>query len=212
MILPLSEIETDMRIANGDEVDGTTIHAVASQLARQGLVALIRLSDGTRALVLHVEQIARYAGSLVLLAKQSPHGVPALEIASLLGPVARFPRIPATERLRKDQELGVLDGVIELLIEQGISFLHEGLLVFPALFPSGMVVDGSSDRALTPAVRYEMSRPPSTVYASAVAAIALSRRFGPARLGACRADLVVQAKASVVCRSNPSLLARREVL
>lgn len=190
VVLPLAEIETEMRALDDAaflDVDHAAVHAVASHLARQGLVALIRLSDGTRALVLHAEQISRYAGSLVLLARQSPHGVPALEIASLLGPTARFPRIPAEERLRRDQELGVLDGVMALLIEQGISFLHEGLLVFPGLFPSGKLND-VAEKPWIPAIRYEMSRPASNVYASAVAALALSRRFGPVRLGSGRAD------------------------
>lgn len=191
MILPLAEIETEMQArATGDfgDVDRQTILAVALQLARQGFVALVRLTDGTLALVLHVEQIARYAGSLALLAKKSPHGVPAIEIASLFGPTARFPGISNAERLRKDQELAVLDSVIALLIERGMAFLHEGLLVFPGAFPSDKSIDVPNDKVLVPAVRYEMSRPVTDVYASTVAAIALSRRFGPARLGAGRAD------------------------
>lgn len=191
MILPLAEIETEMHARiPGDflDVDKPTIVAVALQLARQGFVALVRLSDGTLALILHVDQIARYAGSLALLAKKSPHGVPALEIAALFGPAARFAGIANEERLRKDQELAVLDSVISLLIERGMAFLHEGLLVFPGAFPSDKHVDAPNDRVLVPAIRYEMSRPAADVYASAVAAIALSRRFGPARLGAGRAD------------------------
>ncbi|HRI67722.1 MAG TPA: metallophosphoesterase [Polyangium sp.] len=191
MILPLAEIETEMQAHDGEElgdVDKPTIVAVALQLARQGFVALVRLTDGTLALVLHVEQIARYAGSLALLAKKSPHGVPAIEIASLFGPTARFPGIANAERLRKDQELAVLDGVIALLIERGMAFLHEGLLVFPGAFPSDQGADVPNDKVLVPAIRYEMNRPITDVYASAVAAIAMSRRFGPARLGAGRAD------------------------
>lgn len=191
MILPLAEIETEMLARDSAEfgdVDKLALHAVAWQLARQGFVARVRLTDGTLALVLHVEQIARYAGSLALLAKKSPHGVPALEIASLFGPAARFPGIPKDERLRKDQELAVLDSVIGLLIERGMAFLHEGLLVFPGAFPSDKGLDAPNDRVLAPAIRYEMSRPATDVYASAVAAIALSRRFGPARLGPGRAD------------------------
>jgi len=191
MILPLAEIESEMLASNDaefGELDKQALHAVAWQLARQGFVARVRLTDGTLALVLHVEQIARYAGSLALLAKKSPHGVPALEIASLFGPAARFPGIPNDKRLRKDQELAVLDSVIALLIERGMAFLHEGLLVFPGAFPSDKGVDAPNDRVLVPAIRYEMSRPATDVYASAVAAIALSRRFGPARLGPGRAD------------------------
>ncbi|MRG90807.1 metallophosphoesterase [Polyangium spumosum] len=190
-VLTLLELEASVA---GDETDAelaAAIPAVASQLARQGLVADIRLSDGTRALVLEVEQIARYAGSLILLARDNPHGVPALAIATLFGPAARFPRIPPGERLRKDQELGVLDAVIALLIEQGTCFLHEGLLVFPALFPAPDAADPAAAPSLPAAIRYEMSRPASEVYASVASALALGRRFGPARLGPGRADFGV---------------------
>lgn len=191
MILPLAEIESEL-LARGErdllDVDKETIRTVALHLARQGFVALVRLTDGTLALVLQVEQIARYAGSLALLARKNPHGVPALEIASLFGPSARFPGIVNNDRLRKDQELAVLDSVIGLLIERGIAFLHEGLLVFPGAFPTEKSVDVGNDRVFVPAIRYEMSRPSTEVYASAVAAIAMSRHFGPARLGAGRAD------------------------
>lgn len=191
MILPLAEIESEMA-ARGDlelhDVDKETIKTVALHLARQGFVALVRLTDGTLALVLHVEQIARYAGSLALLARKNPHGVPALEIASLFGPSARFPGIANSDRLRKDQELAVLDSVIGLLIERGMAFLHEGLLVFPGAFPTEKGPDGPNDRVFVPAIRYEMNRSPAEVFASTVAAIAMSRRFGPARLGAGRAD------------------------
>ncbi|MDI3285235.1 metallophosphoesterase [Polyangium sp. 15x6] len=190
-VLTLLELEASVAEDETDAELAVAIPAVASQLARQGLVADIRLSDGTRALVLEVEQIARYAGSLILLARDNPHGVPALDIATLLGPAARFPRIPPGERLRKDQELGVLDGVIALLLAQGTCFLHEGLLVFPALFPAPAPVADPADPvapSLPAAIRYEMSRPASEVYASVVAALALGRRFGPARLGPGRAD------------------------
>ncbi|MDI1481444.1 metallophosphoesterase [Polyangium sp. y55x31] len=190
-VLTLLELEASVAQDETDAELAVAIPAVASQLARQGLVADIRLSDGTRALVLEVEQISRYAGSLILLARDNPHGVPALAIATLLGPAARFPRIPPGERLRKDQELGVLDGVIALLLEQGTCFLHEGLLVFPALFPALAPAADPADPAAAPlpaAIRYEMSRPASEVYASAVTALALGRRFGPARLGPGRAD------------------------
>ncbi|HVK65380.1 MAG TPA: metallophosphoesterase, partial [Polyangium sp.] len=190
-VLTLLELQASVAQDETDTELDVAIPAVASQLARQGLVADIRLSDGTRALVLEVEQISRYAGSLILLARDNPHGVPALAIATLFGPAARFPRIPPGQRLRKDQELGVLDGVIALLLEQGTCFLHEGLLVFPSLFPAATSPADPADPAAAPlpaAIRYEMSRPASEVYASAVTALALGRRFGPARLGPSRAD------------------------
>ena len=210
----LTLLELEASVAQGETEDElhAAIPAVASQLARQGLVADIRLSDGTRALVLEVEQIARYAGSLILLARDNPQGVPALDIATLLGPAARFPRIPPGERLRKDQELGVLDGVIALLLEQGTCFLHEGLLVFPALFPAPAPATDAADPAppLPAAIRYEMSRPAPEVYASAVTTLALGRRFGPARLGPGRADFGVPGEglSRVSISTNPGGKAR----
>jgi len=187
-VLPLPELEEELRASEKDPDLQAAVTAVASKLARQGFVAEIRLSDGTRALVLDVEQIARYAGSLILLARQNAHGVPAVELASLLGPGARFPRIPPGERLRKDQELGVLDGVVALLIAQGTCFLEGGLLVFPGLLPAAPEGEDAEGPALPAAIRYEMSRPAAEVYASAACALALGRRFGPARLGPGRAD------------------------
>ncbi|UQA57567.1 metallophosphoesterase [Polyangium aurulentum] len=187
VVLTLPELEAEIRDREAEAFDPAAVSTVVTQLARQGLVADTHLSDGTRALVLDVEAVERYAGSLILLARDNPHGVPALDTAAVLAPSARFPRIRPEERLRRDQELVTLDCVIELLLEHGICFRHEGLLVFPSLFPaSDAEPSGPAEHAVS--LYYELSGPVDNIYASVVAALAMSRHFGPVRLYGGRAD------------------------
>jgi small GTP-binding protein len=193
VVVMFDQLEQAMRASDPERFDPEALRAVVKQLATQGVLADTRLADGTRALVLEVEQVERYAGSLIVLARQNPRGVPAIDLSTLIAPAAAFPRILPEERLRRDQELVVLDCVIELLLEHGVCFRHEGLLVFPSLFrPSGAGDDAPLPHAIS--LYYDFSGAIDNIYASLVASLAMSRRFGHPRLWEDRAEFSLGAK------------------
>jgi UDP-2,3-diacylglucosamine pyrophosphatase LpxH len=80
----------------------------------------------------------------------------------------------------------VLECVVQLFIEHGLCILHEGLLVFPALFRT----TESLGSQVTPAasLSYELSGAIDNLYSSLVANVALSQRFGRMRLWEDRAE------------------------
>lgn len=184
VVIPYHELEDIVRQREGDEVDAAAIAAVVEQLARQGLIADARLGDGSRMLILEIEQAERYAASLILAARDNPRGVPALEIASVVSPDMCFPRIAPGDRLPRDQELVVLECVVDLLIASGICFRSGRLLVFPALFRSSGVTDhpGSTQQAVAVAVAYDFLGSAENIYSSLVCWLALSQSFGAMRL------------------------------
>lgn len=187
VVLTFSQLEAELRREMGSDFDPEVLRSVVGPLARQGRVADTRLADGTRVLVLEVEQVERYAGSLILAARDNPHGVPAIDVAKVLSPTMKFPRIPVEERLPRDQELLVLDCVIELLLEHGLCLRHEGLLIFPSLFrPTQQEAGQDFPHAIS--LHYDFSGPIDNIYASLVTSLALSRRFGPMRLWQDRAE------------------------
>ncbi|HEU4410857.1 MAG TPA: metallophosphoesterase [Polyangiaceae bacterium] len=187
VVVMFDQLERAIRENDPASFDPEALRAVVKQLAMQGVVADTRLADGTRALVLEVEQVERYAGSLVVLARENPRGVPAIDLSTLFAPNATLPRIGPEERLRRDQEMVVLDCVIELLLEHGICFRHEGLLVFASLFqPSGADAGAALPHAIS--LYYDFSGAIDNIYASLVASLAMSRRFGPPRLWEDRAE------------------------
>nr|WP_240486774.1 metallophosphoesterase [Hyalangium minutum] len=187
VVLTFSQLEAELRREMGNDFDPEVLRSVVGPLARQGRVADTRLADGTRVLVLEVEQVERYAGSLILAARDNPHGVPAIDVAKVLSPAMKFPRLAAAERLPRDQELLVLDCVIELLLEHGLCLRHEGLLIFPSLFrPTQQEAGQDFPHAIS--LHYDFSGPIDNIYASLVTSLALSRRFGPMRLWQDRAE------------------------
>ncbi|WNG58271.1 GTP-binding protein [Archangium gephyra] len=187
VVLTFFELEGELRRELGSAFDPEALQAVVGHLTRQGRVADTRMAGGTRVLILEVEQLERYAGSLIVAARENPHGVPAIEVAKVLSPKMKFPRIKDEERLTEDQELAVLNCVIELLIEHGVCLRHEGLLIFPSLFqpaPSGAGADFSHAISL----HYDFFGPIDNIYASLVTSLAISQRFGPMRLWEDRAE------------------------
>ncbi|UQA55667.1 metallophosphoesterase [Polyangium aurulentum] len=185
VVLPFAELEGTLRQEDPGAYDPEAVRAVVRQLALQGVLADTRLADGTRALVLQVEQIERYASSLIVMARDNPRGIAAIDVARLVSPALELPRMRPEERLRRDQELIVLDCVVELLLEHGICIRHEGLLVFPNLFQPT-----EHDPAFPHAVAlyYEFSGAVDNIYASLVTSLAMSRHFGPMRLWEDRAE------------------------
>lgn len=193
VVVMFDQLERTLRENDPTGFDPEALRAVVKQLSTQGVVADTRLADGTRALVLEVEQVERYAGSLIVLARENRRGVPAIDLSTLLSPTTTFPRIRPEERLRRDQELVVLDCVVELLLEHGICFRHEGLLVFPSLFPpSG--ADAGAALPHSVSLYYDFSGAVDNIYASLVASLAMSRRFGHPRLWEDRAEFSLAAE------------------
>ena len=183
--LPYLELEDIVKQREGDDVDLGVVGAVVEQLARQGMIADARLRDGSRMLILEVEQVERYAASLILAARDNPRGVPALEMASVGLADMSFPRIAPGDRLPRDQELVVLDCVVALLINAGICFLSGRLLIFPALFRDD--VDDANARGAV-AVAYDFLGAIDRIYSALVCWLALDLRFGALRLSQHRVE------------------------
>jgi small GTP-binding protein len=175
--------------------DRETIHTVVDQLAQQGVIARSRVATGEQALVLQVQEIERYAGSLVLAARNNPRGVPALELRAIAGPDFNLPGIPKEERLPRAQEKAVLECTVEMLLEHGICFAHEGLLVFPSLFAAAAPTSETDNTSLPHAVSlyYDFAGAIDNIYASLVAWLVLARDFGRLRLSQDRAEFEVKA-------------------
>ncbi|MFY0523087.1 metallophosphoesterase [Archangium gephyra] len=187
VVLTFFELESELRRELGSAFEPEALQAVVGHLTRQGRVADTRMAGGTRVLILEVEQLERYAGSLIVAARENPHGVPAIEVAKVLSPKMKFPRIKDEERLTEDQELAVLNCVIELLIEHGVCLRHEGLLIFPSLFQPSQGGAGA-DFAHAISLHYDFFGPIDNIYASLVTSLAISQRFGPMRLWEDRAE------------------------
>jgi 3',5'-cyclic AMP phosphodiesterase CpdA len=195
VVLSFSELEAELHRELGSDFDPEALRAVVGHLARQGLVADTRMAGGTRVLILEVEQLERYAGSLIVAARDNPNGVPAIEVARVLSPRMKFPRIKDDERLREDQELPVLNCVIELLIEHGLCLRHEGLLIFPSLFQPTHS-ESSTDFPHTISLQYDFFGPIDNIYASLVTSLAMGQHFGPIRLWENRAEFGLAGKDS----------------
>jgi GTPase SAR1 family protein len=163
------------------------LSAVCNRLAQQGFIADCRTSDKRRALVFQVHEIERYAGSLIIAARNNPRGVPALELKAIGTASFHFPGISSHERLSRVQEEPVLECTVQLLLEHGICFEHEGLLVFPSLFAAAAA---STDDRLGHSVSlyYDFAGAIDNVYASLVAWLVLARDFGKVRLWSDRAE------------------------
>lgn len=185
-VLPVSELA--LRIENnGGTFAQEAIDAAVDQLAMQGIIASTTLASGDRALVLRIDEVERYAGSLILAARANPRGIPAIEERIISSRRMLFPRIDNEDRLPWLQERATLECVIQLLIEHDICLRHEGLLVFPSLFlPTETTDDSSVSRAV--ALHYDFTGAIDNIYASLVAKLSLSGQFGRYRLWENRAE------------------------
>jgi hypothetical protein len=159
------------------------VEAVADQLAAQGLLVRTNLAGGDEALVLQLPVIERYAGSLIVAARDNLRGVPALEERLLGSPKLPLPGMDEKDRLERLQEKVVLECVAELMIRHGICFRHDGLLVFPTLFPM-VGADGGAAEKLPHSVSlyYDFTGAIDNIFASLVARLTVSEEFGKGRL------------------------------
>lgn len=139
------------------------------------------------ALVLRIEEVERYAGSLIIAAKQNPRGVPALELRVIAREKFILPGIPDIERLPREQEKPVLECTVQLMLEHGICFQHEGLLIFPSLFAPAS--EGSDSKLLhSVSLYYDFAGAIDNIYASMVAWLVMAKEFGKVRLWSDRAE------------------------
>jgi len=163
------------------------VNSVSDQLATQGVIVRTKLTGGDEALVLQLPVIERYAGSLIVAARNNPRGVPVLE-ERLLGSTRDIPLPGMTkkERLKGEKERIVLECIVELMIQHGLCFRHGGLLVFPTLFPSG---DGDGEKLPhSVSLYYDFTGAIDNIYASLVARLMVSEEFGEGRLWAGRVE------------------------
>lgn len=187
VFLTLDELDRTMRAAYPEKFPQSAISEVTEQLAAQGIIAESKQSTGERTLILRLEEIERYGGSLILSARHHERGVPVLEAQQVASPDMLFPGIPNEGRLPRLQERIVLECVVELLIEHGICFSHQGLLVFGSLFRE--VEEKPRFGVSQPAsVYYDFSGAIDNIYASLVSWLAISGQFGQVRLWHDRAE------------------------
>lgn len=169
------------------QYDTKAISIVVEQLSLQGLIVGTRLASGERVLVLQIGEIERYAGSLIIAARNNPRGVPAIEEQTLTTAKLTFPGIKEEERLNPFQERIVLECVVQLLLEHGICMKHEGLLIFPSMFqPTEGVEEVSLSHSIS--LYYDFSGAIDNIYSSLVVRLAVSEQFGRFRLWEDRAE------------------------
>ncbi len=177
VVLSVSDLERSVLDQHPQLYEVQAVHAVAEQLAAQGLIAQSKLASGECALVLQVGEIERYAGSLIVAARENPRGIAALEKKIIASPKVPLHGISDTDRLPRVQERAVLECVTELLIDHGICFEHEGLLVFPSLFRA---TEHENEAYLPHAISlyYDFSGSIDNIYASLVASLVITDTFG----------------------------------
>jgi small GTP-binding protein len=187
-VLLVSELSARLSKRRGPEgVNQDALNDAVDQLALQGVIASTTLASGDRALVLRIEEVERYSGSVIIAARQNPRGIPAVEERTISSRQMVFPRIHEDQRLPWLQERAVLECVIQLLIEHDICMRHEGLLVFPSLFLAPET-RGESAALTGVALHYDFTGAIDNIYASLVAKLSLSNQFGRYRLWENRAE------------------------
>lgn len=187
VVLLYSELEDYLCQQEPDEFNSEAVDAVVNQLAVQGVITDTKLTSGERALVLQIGEVERYAGSIIIAARNNLSGVPAIEEQLVASHRMMFPGIKQEERLPRLQERVVLECIVQLLIQHGICLQHEGLLIFPALFqPTERESSGTIPHAIS--LYYDFSGAIDNIYSSLIALLAISKRFGRVRLWEDRAE------------------------
>jgi len=195
VVLLYAELEKQVRARAEREAevefDAQSINTVISQLAGQGAIVETRLSSGDRVLVLQIGFISIYAGSLILAARDNPRGVPALEeLLVVSGRMAR-PGMKPEERLDPIRERIMLECAVQLMLDRGLCFKHEGALIFPTEF-SRLEAAEDDKAARTVTIYYDFNGAIDNIWASLVTLLALGgeaeRGFGRVRLWKDRAE------------------------
>lgn len=182
VFVTLAELQRHIRKTERDHYDPVAVEAVAEDLAGVGEIVYTRLATGEQTLVLSLEEVERYAGWLLTAARSNPRRVPALEERTLELSLLAIP-----DRLPQAQELVVLEAVVGLLIQHGICFRHEGVLIFPSLFPQAEAPPDQRARDDV-SLSYAYQGADDNIYASLVASLVISGQFGQHRLWANRVE------------------------
>jgi small GTP-binding protein len=180
IVLTYEDIET--------KVDLPVIREVSDQLGREGVLVRTTLASSKEVLVLQVPVIERYAGSLILAARNNPRRVPVLEERLLAAHEIDLPGLGTDRLTNSTEERTVMECTIELMIRHGICFRHEGLLVFPTLFPKGRI-SGRTGQVDAVSLYFEFGGPIDNIYASLVARLMVGGSFGEGRLLPGRVEL-----------------------
>jgi hypothetical protein len=161
--------------------DAAVLDAVIRHCEHEGLLRNIRLASGDRVLFLRVDIADQYASSVIQLARLNPRGVPAISESDLGRADLVFPGMSLHDRLPRLAERQALECVCQMLVEHGVCFRHQGLLIFPDLFP--ILSDGSSEEpGQRVSLYYDFTGPLGNIYSSLVVTLGLSGRFGRVRL------------------------------
>lgn len=161
-----------------DDIDAGDLGTAIGQLARRGTIANTRNAMGQQLVVLRIEEIERYACSIIVAAQNRADGVPAVDLWSLRDPQTVFPRIATDARLPRNEEVVILDCVLDMFVRHGIALPHHGQLVFPTLFETG------GDEADPPKTTtyFEFGGVVDNAYASLVTDLALANAYGRPRM------------------------------
>lgn len=193
VVVSYSDLEKIINKKYPHQFEIEALETVVRQLSLQGVVSDTQTAIGERMIILHIGEIERYAGSLIIAARNNPRGVPAIEEQILVSPKMSFPGIKDVDRLPRLEERVILECVVQLLIEHGICLRHEGLLIFPTLFkPTGIDRTGSVFHSIS--LYYDFSGAIDNIYSSLVAWLAISEHFGRSRLWEDRAEFEMAGK------------------
>ncbi len=186
-VLLYEDLRRELEAEGHKDYDEARVNTVVRQLCEQGLIAETRLATGQRALVLQIGDVERYAGSLILAARDNPRGVPALEQSIVATARMEFPNIKPKERLAPQNERIVLECVAQLLIEHGLCLESQGLLIFPSLFKDEPPADEQAAlRGVS--LYYDFTGAIDNIYAALATRLALGKTFGPPRFWRNRAQ------------------------
>lgn len=197
VVLLYSELEEYIRQKESEKPDSSVkydaqaVDAVVNQLAVQGAITDTQLSSGERALVLQIGEIERYAGSIIIAARNNLSGIPAIEEQLIASSRMTFPGIKQEERLARLHERIVLECIVQLLIQYGICFQQEGMLIFPALFQPTEQDGVGATVPHSISLYYDFSGAIDNIYSSLIVLLTISERFGRVRLWEDRAEFGV---------------------
>ena len=176
----LSEAELRQQLQDLPEFDEGDFQGAIESLAQQGIVVTVDGFQDGRVLILGVDHIDRYAGSIVRAARDNPRRIAAVEEATLHD--RTFTEIPEDQRIADvATRTAVLEAVKQLLVEKSIALRSQGLLIFPSE-SSGERDAGTGDLPVRVAVHLSFEGAVNNLYASTVCMLERGERFGPVRL------------------------------
>lgn len=176
-----SLLQHEVALVSTADAGTDALRAVCSQMSLQGMIVQTKLTGGDDAIVLQLPVIERYAASLIVAARDNPRGVPALETSELGSPNISLPGMTGEDRVPRGQERIVLEAVVELMIEHGLCFRHEGLLVFPTLLKATEQAH-ADELPGSVSLYYDFSGAIDNVYASLISWLVIGQGFGRIRL------------------------------